>query len=112
MGQSQCLCRYFGVLAEKLVKVSDADYSEVDQILGFDLSVGAQKSILRGRFLFRFRLQFCRVSCHQGLINAVGFSHSAGLPATAFNLRRRVSKLSEIPVRVAVAAHGNGHPPG
>ena len=40
-GQPQRLCRCFGVLAEKLVKVADTDYSEVIRVLGFDLSVGA-----------------------------------------------------------------------
>ena len=40
-GQPQRLCRCFGVLAEKLVKVADANHSEVIRILGFDLSVGA-----------------------------------------------------------------------
>ena len=106
-GQSQRLCRCFGVLAEKLVKVSDANHSEVIRILGFDLSVGAQKSILRGRFLFRLRLRFCRVSCHQGLINAVGSLTLPNCRQQFLNLPSAGVKAVQIPVRIAVAAHGN-----
>ena len=52
-------------------------------------------------------MPFCRVSCHQGLINAVGSLTLPDCRQQLFNLPPAGVKAVQIPLRIAVAAHGN-----